>query len=151
MRGPFGFDVVPQFWTFLSKQVEAGNIKAPKMVYDEILTGKDELAKWIRPRGKHGFNVAANGTVRKHFQSIAVHVTNKYSPPQAGKFLADGDPWVIAHAMENDGVAVTHETERGNLWKIKIPIICKEFDVRCINTYEMNKELKFTTASGHHA
>ena len=45
--------------------------------------------------------------------------------------------------MENDGIAVTHETPRGDEWKIKIPVICKVFGVRCINTWDMNKELKF--------
>jgi len=141
MHGPFGFDSVPQFWTFLAKHINDGNIKSPKMVCDEILKQKDDLARWVKPRRE--LSITANPQVHANFRQIASHVHTKYKPQKAAKFLSDGDPWVIAHAMEDNGITVTHETPKGDEWKIKIPVICKVFDVRCINTWEMNKELKF--------
>ena len=44
--------------------------------------------------------------------------------------------------MNGDGVVVTQESDRSHKAKVKIPTICKVFNVRCINTYQMLTALK---------
>jgi hypothetical protein len=65
-------------------------------------------------------------------------VQDKYSrkPQQVREWFDDADGWVIAHAFaDEDGIVVTEEYERGSYRsKIKIPALCKVFDIECINT-----------------
>ena len=52
------------------------------------------------------------------------------------------DPWVIAHAIAHGGVVVTFEARAPvNSHQVRIPNVCQRFDVRCITTYQMLREL----------
>lgn len=140
-NGPYGFGLVPQFWTFLSEQLAQGTIRCPKMVYDELIDGKDDLAAWFKPRREKGLCNNANETVQQCFSAVANHVAMKFKPHQVAEFLIGADGWLIAHAMDGDGVVVTQESDRSHKSKIKIPTMCKVFGVRCMNTYEMLNSL----------
>lgn len=56
------------------------------------------------------------------------------------------DPWVIAHAQSENATVVTLEQKAVKADKIKIPNICKEEDMECIDIYDFIKDLniKFT-------
>jgi hypothetical protein len=79
----------------------------------------------------------ANETVQQCLGTIANHVVVRFKPHQVAEFLIGADAWLIAHAMDGDGVVVTQESERSHKAKIKIPTICKVFGVRCVDTYKM--------------
>jgi hypothetical protein len=136
-NGPYAFARVPQFWIFLSEQLEQGNVRSPKMVYDELVGGNDDLAVWFKPRREKGLCHHPNETVQQCYGNVANHVAMKFKPHQAAEFLVGADGWIIAHAMDGDGVVVTQESDRSHKSKIKIPTICKVFGVRCVNTYQM--------------
>ena len=136
-NGPYGFSLVPKFWSFVSEQLEQGSIRCPKMVYDEVVDGKDDLAAWFKSRREKGLCRHPDETVQQCFGTVANHVATKFRPHQASEFLIGADGWVIAHAMHGDGIVVTQESDRSHKAKIKIPTICRVFGVRCINTYQM--------------
>ena len=136
-NGPYSFTLVPPFWVFLSEQLEQGIIRCPKIVYDEIVSGNDDLAAWFKPRRERGLCYHPNETVQQCFGTIADHVATKFKPHQACEFLIGADGWLIAHAMNGDGIVVTQESDRSHKSKIKIPTICKVFGVQCMNTYQM--------------
>jgi hypothetical protein len=136
-NGPYAFNLVPQFWAFISEQLDQGAIRCSKMVYDELMDGNDDLAAWFKPRREKGLCHPANQTVQQHYVTIANHVATKFKPHQVAEFLVGADGWVIAHAMNGDGVVVTQESDRSHKAKIKIPTMCKVFGVPCINTYQM--------------
>jgi hypothetical protein len=136
-NGPYAFKLVPQFWIFLSEQLDQGTIRCSKMVYDELMDGNDDLAGWFKPRKEKGLCHYANQTVQQCFVTIANHVATKFKPHQVAEFLVGADGWVIAHAMNGDGVVVTQESDSSHKAKIKIPTMCKVFGVRCIDTYQM--------------
>lgn len=142
-NGPYRFHSVPQFWDFLSQQINADRIRSPKLVYDEILEGNDELAKWFEARADLGLRVIADRVVADNYRKIADHVYTSHSHHQSAKFLKGGDGWVIAHAMAEQGVVVTQESLRSVKSKVKIPTVCRHFSVRCQNTYEMLEVLNF--------
>ena len=51
---------------------------------------------------------------------------------KTGKSLAD--PWAIALAMQfQRGIVVTEEQPAGNLQGPKIPDVCKDLEIECIN------------------
>ena len=143
-NGPYGFDIVPAFWSWLDQKISDGTIFIPKMVYSELVNGSDKLADWIRNRKNARFVIEANIEVQTAFKSIADHVEQSYLPHHVQAFLGGADPWVIAHAKEAKAVVVTGEVLAHGAKKIKIPNICKEFDIPCIDTYQMLRNLKAT-------
>lgn len=136
-NGPYSFTLVPPFWAFLCEQLEQGTIKCPKMVYDELIDGNDDLAAWFKPRREKGLCHHPTETVQQCYSTVANHIATRYKPHQAAEFLIGADGWLIAHAMDGDGVVVTQESDRSHRSKIKIPTICKVFGVRCMDTYQM--------------
>ena len=58
-------------------------------------------------------------------------------------FLEKADPWLIAKAMVTGAVVVTHESlVSDNTKKVKVPNICKQFGVSCINTFDFLRGTK---------
>jgi predicted nuclease of predicted toxin-antitoxin system len=66
------------------------------------------------------------------------------------KFLVDNikqrslaDPWVIAYAMSENACVVTKEEKviASNSDKIKIPNVCENMNVRCINDFKFIQEV----------
>jgi hypothetical protein len=141
-NGPYAFKLVPQFWIFLSEQLECGKIRTSKMVYDELIDGNDDLAIWFKQRKEKGLCQAVNQGVQQRYVSVANHIATTYKPHQCAEFLLGADGWLIAHAMDGSGVVVTQESDRSHKSKIKIPTICKVFGVQCLNTYEMLADLE---------
>ena len=69
------------------------------------------------------------------------------------KFLVDNtkarslaDPWVIAHALAKNATVVTKEVKvtAVSSKKIKIPNVCENMNVRCINDFKMIDELNIS-------
>lgn len=112
------------------------------MVYDELLDGQDDLEVWARNHRKSGMFVDPDMATQAQLQAVCTHVIGRY--PDNGprrRFLDRADPWVIAHALANDGTVVTHEQKNpATSSKVKIPNVCEQFDMRCIDVYQMLRE-----------
>jgi hypothetical protein len=127
--------LAPKFWGILSKEVEAKNIGCPLQVYKELAIGNDYLATWIKSR-KSQICYQETPDIQAQYTMIADYVDANYPRHQVEAFLADGDPWLIAIAMAKGGTVITGENllKRG---KIKIPAICKQFQVTYADIPEM--------------
>ena len=143
-RGPYRIDRVPPFWIFIDQQLQQGNLRAPKMVYDELTDGNDRLAQWCKQRRKY-LSVTASRDVQKCYRDIATYVQANATVARTHEFLRGADGWVIAHAMDmgTSGIVVTQEATRRQHGKVRIPAICSVFNVKCINTYDMLEALDF--------
>jgi hypothetical protein len=135
------------FWEWTAGKVHDGYIVSPRRVYQEVAENEkhqDELAKWMRHRRDKGLCVAPSRAVQERVQAIEEHVFTKYIVVEAWDFSKGADPWVIAHAMEDgQGIVVTKESDsRPNAQKARIPDVCDHFNVKCVDTLEMLKQLK---------
>ena len=92
----------------------------------------------------------SNIPIRKINEKITERLRKIYSKNTVHKLLADNtknrslaDPWVIAHAMSEEAVVVTKEEKitASNSKKIKIPNVCENMEIPCINDFEMIKEM----------
>src|SRR2546426_1333111 len=75
-NGPYKFKVFGVFWAFLQEQIEAGTIRCPKMVYQEIVNNeepRDDLANWIKTRRQSGLFVDPNADVQNAMTTVADH------------------------------------------------------------------------------
>src|SRR4051812_29192360 len=120
--------MVPAFWTFIETKLKDGSIRMPKMCFDEVTDGNDDLAKWGKQRKNIGhFCCKASGDkeVQKQYAQIAEFVYEKYPQHSAADFLKGADGWLIAHALATSGYVVTEELKNKYKSKIKIPNISK--------------------------
>jgi hypothetical protein len=142
-NGPYQFDLAPAFWSAIQTQADEGRIKVPKMVYEEIVGDdpKDALAKWMKLRKSDGLCTSPNKAVQQVFNKVADHVVATYQSPHSYNFLGVADPWVIAHAIESKGVVVTFEAKSVGTGRVKIPNVCSDFGIPCMNLYAMLKAL----------
>ena len=83
--------------------------------------------------------------VQEAFRDITACVNANYPATNATRrFLDSADPWVIAHAVAEGSAVVTMEIAvPSNVQKVKIPNVCNHsnFNIRCVNTYQMLREL----------
>lgn len=141
-RKYYPFDIVPGFWVVLEQQGKSGTIRSPYEVFYELSEGGDDLSQWARERRDGDFFIEPGDDVQEVFREIADFVNASYSEAAAKYFLEGADAWVIAHAKCDDGTVVTNETIVGpNSFKVKIPNVCREFDVPFVDTFQMLREL----------
>ena len=142
-KGPYGFDIAPRFWVLIDELVAGGRISCPMRVYDELLDGQDDLAAWAQERRESGLFLEPEAAVQETFAQIAGYVQASYpNTNSTQRFLDRADPWVIAHAIVEGSAVVTMEIAvQPNVQKVKIPNVCCHFNVPCVNTYQMLREL----------
>lgn len=134
----------PAYWDWLDQQYQLSHIASITTVYDELASGDDELANWIKQR-KAQFLSVTNDAIQDKFAEIAQHVAglNGKKPEHIGNFLSKADPWLIATASTLGATIVTHEVlDPPNSTKVKIPNICTDFDVPYITTFQLLNELR---------
>jgi len=142
-NGSYGLDLVPKFWTFMEAQLKAGTIRMPKMCFDEVTDGTDELARWCKQRRSIGyFCCKSDREVQERFRTVAEHVMSNHKQHAASDFLKGADGWVIAHAIASGGFVVTEELRNKYKLKVKIPIVSKAMRVPWRATHEMCREMK---------
>lgn len=134
----------PAYWDFLHQQFETGMLASVSQVYDELRGQNDELATWAEAHKQH-FHLLTSKELQAKFSLIANHVMSLPNKAAASvsTFLAGADPWLIAVASLTNETVVTHEKSvADNSRKIKIPNICRDFNVSCIDPFKLLSELK---------
>lgn len=139
----YGMDICPAYWDWLDQQFQLGVIGSVHMIGSELRHGNDELAHWVKERPAH-FIKHDDPDSQAIFSKIAQSVmSGNYNPGNRDTFLAKADPWIIAKAKSIGATVVTHEALAvSNTKKIKIPNICQQFGVPCLNTFQFLRELK---------
>lgn len=46
----YGFDLVPQFWDWLFSQCQAGHVKMPLEIWQEVCGSRTQLGQWINDK-----------------------------------------------------------------------------------------------------
>ena len=142
-NGYYRFNVVPAFWTWIDEQSDTGNVATSTEVYAELKDGNDTLAEWAKVRRVSSLFVAPDDDVQVMYADIVNHVNANYTAPEAAKFLARADPWLIAHAAaSDDDVVVTHEVlVPQDARPVKVPNICVHIGVAYTDTFDMLEKL----------
>jgi hypothetical protein len=137
---------IPQFWTWLIEMAEAGTIKLPDEIYNEISVSKGELKDWISLPG-HGKQLKLDAQVNAaHLQAV---ISEGYAPDLNESELEQigQDPFLIAYAIPYGPAVtvVTREVSRPSKKRQnrKVPDVCKQFGIRCIRDFDLYSELDF--------
>lgn len=140
-NGPYGLDIMPVFWEWLEQQASAGYLYCAAPIYEELKDGNDELSRWIQER-KAVFVREISIEAQQVYREVVNHVFTNYPRNNADVFLDRADPLLIAQAKILGSIVVTHERMvPPNSSKVKIPNICKAFNVDFTDVYTMMRQL----------
>ncbi|MCX5914070.1 MAG: DUF4411 family protein [Deltaproteobacteria bacterium] len=123
----------PTIWEHIENLVEEAQFWSVKEVRKEIEYNCpfEHIERWAR-KNRHIFRkpnpqeleVVAQIFQRKHFLGLVRRT-------QILKGLPVADPFIVAAAKIHEGTVVTQESLKAG--GARIPTVCKEFDVSCIN------------------
>ena len=143
---------VPEFWDWLIFHGQKGDIKIPIEIYREFYGQKgkeDELVIWTkRPEVKKALLLKESAE-----PDLVSRITyGGYLPnPTDDEIKKMGsDPFLLSYALrdlENRCVVTTEISKKSREGAgAKIPDVCEKFDIRCINSFQLIRELDFKTS-----
>ncbi len=138
-------DRVPPFWSWLLQRAEAGVIKMPREIYGEVAGATGGLATWMgRPDVRRALTLD-EVTDSVHVRQV---IAQGYAADLDDVELREvgQDPFLIAAALGGvDRVVVTREVSKRSRTRQNrhIPDVCADFNVRCINDFELWRVLDF--------
>lgn len=114
-------------------------------VRDELISGDDELAEWMRSRQNASWILdTSDSATQTNFAKIANELNGSaYKPTGVAEFLSGADPWLIAKSEEIGATIVTHE--RLDLdCKRRVPLVnlCPPRNINCIDTFDFMRKHK---------
>jgi hypothetical protein len=150
----YPIDRVPEFWSWLIHQGQLGNIKIPIEIYEEFKDTRskkgeqDELAFWAsQPHVKEA--LLLNENAESNTVIDVIQEGYNITPTDEDLLKMGRDPFLISYAYKNSSerCVVTTEGSRPSRKGANrhVPDVCKALNVRCINSFELIKELNFTT------
>ncbi|MFY9307680.1 MAG: DUF4411 family protein [Bacteroidia bacterium] len=131
----------PSYWEILNELGSQGRIFIPEEVFNEITRTEDDLCKWLKTSKIQVKSI--DGNVTKCLQDIYAKDATHKTLVDNTKARSLADPWVIAHAINENAVVVTKEEKVTalNSNRIKIPNVCDNMGVTWINDFEFVLEL----------
>ena len=153
-RDYYPISKVPEFWDWIIFQGQQGIIKIPIEVYEEFSDTKDkdgekdELATWaehIEIRNSLLLDEEAE-------QDLVARITygGYVANPTDDELEKIGrDPFLLSYALkdiDNRCIVTTESSKPSRTGANRhIPDVCKDFKIRCINNFQMIRELNFST------
>ncbi|MCY4000433.1 MAG: DUF4411 family protein [Bacteroidetes bacterium] len=133
----YGFEFHPGYWDWLIHANQSGIVFSIDAVYDELSQKEDALFIWFKEH-RDTLIIEPPKDLNLHVNHVSDLLSGQnYKPHAIAEFMMSADFRIIAHAMSYQSKVVTHEVIRSRKGRIKIPAICKELDVECINPFEM--------------
>lgn len=135
--------ICPSYWNILNSFGIQDRIFIPEVVFEEITRTDDDLSDWLK---------LSDIPIRKIDEKVTKCLQDIYSFDPNHKYLVDNvkgrslaDPWIIAHAINENATVVTKEEKITALNKrerrIKIPNVCDNMKVAWINDFQLVNEL----------
>lgn len=137
-------DLCPDYWDVLSELIAEGTIFCTDEVRRELIRVDDGLSEWIKahPEFVHDIDDDVQIKLRTILQKFPRLVDTIKDRSMA-------DPWVIAHAWSTGATVVTKEMPSNSVKRIKIPDVCRAFNVRCIDDFAFLKEVGISFNAQH--
>ncbi|MBC9209587.1 DUF4411 family protein [Roseomonas aerophila] len=141
----YPLDRIPGFWAWLHGMADAGKIKTPLEIYDEVAKSSDQLGQWLRQPDIRKAIILPEPTNPATVEQV---ISQGYAPDLNDiEFEAIGrDPFLVAAALHGPNrFVVTREVSKPSKQRQnrKVPDICDGFRVPWINDFELWRRLDF--------
>lgn len=123
----YPLDVFPTIWTHMDQAARNGEIFVVEEVVLELKRKDDGIHDWIEDR--EAMIVALDGDLQTR---VSLIMSRHPRLVDTKKKRSVCDPWVIALAQARGLTVVTGEKATRNLAKPKIPDVCKDLGLPCI-------------------
>ncbi len=154
-RDYYPIDRVPEFWEWLVFYGQQGSIKIPIEIYEEFSDTKDkegkkdDLAVWS---GQPDIRKALlfNEEAERDLVARITYGGYEANPTDDELIKIGRDPFLISYALKDskERCIVTTEVSKPSKKGAnrRVPDICDDFKIRCINNFQMFRELNFSTS-----
>lgn len=137
----------PKFWEWLIYQGTIGNVKVPLEQYNEVVKGKGDLVSWLKTA-----EVKEALLLDEEIDSAVVErvIAEGYASDldDAEVIKIGQDPFLIGCGASNPTQRTVVSFENSAPSKIranrKVPDVCKQFGVKCIDLHQMLDELDYS-------
>ncbi len=153
-RDYYPIDRVPEFWDWLIYHGENGNVKIPIEVYEEFSDTKDKdgnkdaLASWADSENVKK-SLLLNESAEQDLVARITYGGYIENPTDDDLEKIGRDPFLLSYALKDakNRCIVTTETSKPKRVGANrhIPDVCKDFNIRCINSFQMIREMDFST------
>ncbi|MBL8622243.1 MAG: DUF4411 family protein [Myxococcales bacterium] len=134
----YGFDICPAFWDWLLHQNALGRVFSIARVGEELDEGADELAEWANSRGPAFFLPPDVATLQPALTAVSRWASRQhYAPAAVHTFMQAADFYLVAHALAQKHVVVTHEVPAPTGKQVKVPTACVGMSVKWMTPFEM--------------
>jgi hypothetical protein len=118
----YPIDIFPAFWDKLDGLIQAGRLKAPQTLIDELEAKDDAWRAWVYERREQMI-----WAIDEPIQEALFKVMPVYAGVVANLDSIKGDPFFVAAALAKGATLITSEKpKKGN---VKIPRICDSLGV----------------------
>jgi hypothetical protein len=145
----YPIDRIPKFWTWLAELGTRGTVKIPYEIYREIAISTGPLHDWLTDAAISQAMLLQMTTDPSYLNQV---VTGGYAPDLNDSEIEEigQDPFLIAYALANPAATtiVTKEVSAPSKQRAnrRVPDVCRAFGVRCINDFDLYRELDFKIA-----
>lgn len=143
---------VPEFWDWLIFHGREVNIKIPIEIYREFYGQKgkeDELVIWAK-RTEVKKALLLKESAEPDLVSRITYGGYLPNPTDDEIKKMGNDPFLLSYALrdvENRCVVTTEISKKSRKGAgAKIPDVCEKFHIRCINSFQLIRELDFKTS-----
>ncbi|MFN8804082.1 MAG: DUF4411 family protein [Gemmatimonas sp.] len=148
-RDYYPLDVVPEFWDWLIYQGSINRVKIPVEIYEEVCSGSDDLARWLKgPEAKGALLFDEERTPAEVNQIVANGYAADLTDSEVDRIGCD--PFLISHCFADraERCVVTTEVSKPSKTRANrhVPDVCGTFGLRYCNTFVMIRELGFRTS-----
>ncbi len=142
-RGYYAPDLCPGFWDCLAHYIAVGRLFIIDRVYAEIIFPA-QLVEWVQRAAADWFPTTATQPVADAYRRLIdwVYDNPQFTAAARADFARAADGWLAAYALANGAAVVTNEVSAPEARsRVLLPDLCRQFDIPCINTVEMLRDL----------
>lgn len=138
----YPFDLFPSFWSRFNALAAAKECVAVELINHELNKKDDGCSKWFKENNLDDFFVELNDDVQKAVANMMKN-ENYQRLVEDRKGVFGADPFVIALAKVENLIVVTGERANNNIAKPKIPDVCADMGIECINILDFMRKEKW--------
>jgi hypothetical protein len=140
----YAFDLCPGFWQSIKHHGAEGIAATIDKVWDQLQEG-ESLDEWkANSRGLLVLSTDEADILSAYGEVIRwAQKQTRFESAAKASFASDPDAWLIAFAKARKLTMVSHEKSEPNSKRIiKIPDVCKAFEIPYSNTFDMLRNLQ---------
>lgn len=141
-RDRYAPDYCPGFWDCLAHYFSNGRILIIDPVRTEIFE-PPALVQWISQLPQQAF-ASVDVDVAQAYTRVGnwVQTNSQFNAAARNSFAGAADGWLAAYGIEHNAIVITNEESAPDSKStVKLPDLCKRFQVKCGNTQYLLREL----------